>query len=44
MAVSCGWGYHDFYMTTPTLAYLNLSTTFRALFLPTPSIIYMTNI
>ncbi|MCM0591147.1 MAG: TIGR02117 family protein [Gloeotrichia echinulata IR180] len=39
--LSFGWGERDFYMTTPTLAYLNLSTTFRALFLPTPSIIYV---
>lgn len=39
--LSFGWGDRDFYMTTPSLADLNLSTTFRALFLPTPSVIHV---
>lgn len=36
--LSFGWGDRAFYMTTPTLAQLNLITTFNALFLPTPSV------
>ncbi|MCL1467005.1 TIGR02117 family protein [Argonema galeatum] len=36
--LSFGWGDRAFYLTTPTLADLNLMTTFNALFLPTPSV------
>ncbi|OUL32703.1 hypothetical protein BV372_18595 [Nostoc sp. T09] len=39
--LSFGWGDRDFYMSTPSVADLRLSTTFRALFLPTPSVIYV---
>lgn len=37
--LSFGWGDRAFYIQTPTLADLKLSTTFKALFLPTPSTI-----
>lgn len=37
--LSFGWGDRDFYMQTPTWADLDISITFRALFLPTPSVI-----
>ncbi|GAX41166.1 hypothetical protein NIES4075_21350 [Tolypothrix sp. NIES-4075] len=39
--LSFGWGDRDFYMSTPSLINLKLSTTFKALFLPTPSVIYV---
>ncbi|MBD2167705.1 TIGR02117 family protein [Calothrix membranacea FACHB-236] len=39
--LSFGWGDRDFYMSTATVADLRLSTTFKALFLPTPSAIYI---
>ncbi|MGF1960260.1 MAG: TIGR02117 family protein [Aulosira sp. DedVER01a] len=39
--LSFGWGERDFYMSTPSVADLRLSTTLRALFLPTPSVIYV---
>ncbi|MBD2605254.1 TIGR02117 family protein [Scytonema hofmannii FACHB-248] len=39
--LSFGWGDRDFYMSTPSLANLKLSTTFKALFLPTPSVLYV---
>ena len=39
--LSFGWGDRDFYLSTPTLADFKLSTTFRALFLPTPSVLYI---
>ncbi|BAY10794.1 TIGR02117 family protein [Calothrix sp. NIES-2098] len=39
--LSFGWGDRDFYMSTPSVADLRLSTTLRALFLPTPSVIYI---
>lgn len=32
-------GDRDFYLSTPTLADIKLSTTFKALFLPTPSVL-----
>jgi uncharacterized protein (TIGR02117 family) len=37
--LSFGWGDRDFYLSTPTLADFKLSTTFKALFLPTPSVL-----
>ncbi|MBW4480649.1 MAG: TIGR02117 family protein [Tolypothrix brevis GSE-NOS-MK-07-07A] len=39
--LSFGWGDRDFYMSTPSLANLKFSTTFKALFLPTPSVLYV---
>ncbi|NEU71567.1 TIGR02117 family protein [Hassallia byssoidea VB512170] len=39
--LSFGWGDRDFYMSTPSLKNLKLSTTFKALFLPTPSVMYV---
>ncbi|HEY9851780.1 MAG TPA: TIGR02117 family protein [Leptolyngbyaceae cyanobacterium] len=36
--LSFGWGDREFYMNTPSLADINLVTTFNALFLPTPSV------
>ena len=39
--LSFGWGDRAFYLTTPTLADLNLITTFKALFLPTPSAMHV---
>jgi len=39
--LSFGWGDRDFYMQTPTLQDLNLSITFRALFVPTHSVMYV---
>ncbi|BAY25977.1 hypothetical protein NIES2100_57870 [Calothrix sp. NIES-2100] len=39
--LSFGWGDRAFYMSTPSLGDLRLSTTFKALFLPTPSVIYV---
>ncbi|WP_026732652.1 TIGR02117 family protein [Fischerella sp. PCC 9605] len=39
--LSFGWGDRDFYMSTPSLADLKLSTTLKALFLPTPSVMHV---
>ncbi|MFB2972470.1 TIGR02117 family protein [Aerosakkonema sp. BLCC-F183] len=39
--LSFGWGDKAFYMSTPTLADLNIVTTFNALFLPTPSAMHV---
>ena len=39
--LSFGWGERDFYLTTPTLQDLRLSTTLRALLLPTESVLYV---
>ncbi len=39
--LSFGWGDRDFYMSTPTLKDLNFPITFKALFLPTPSVMYV---
>jgi uncharacterized protein (TIGR02117 family) len=39
--LSFGWGDKDFYMSSPSLSNLNLSITFKALFLPTSSVIYI---
>jgi uncharacterized protein (TIGR02117 family) len=41
--LSFGWGDKDFYMSTPSLSNLNLSIALalKALFLPTPSVIYI---
>jgi uncharacterized protein (TIGR02117 family) len=39
--LSFGWGDRAFYMSTPSLAELQLSTTFNALFLPTSSTMYV---
>ncbi|MBW4612277.1 MAG: TIGR02117 family protein [Desmonostoc vinosum HA7617-LM4] len=39
--LSFGWGDRDFYMSTPNVADFKLSTTFKALFLPTPSVMYV---
>jgi uncharacterized protein (TIGR02117 family) len=39
--LSFGWGDRAFYMSTPNLANLRFSTTFKALFLPTPSVMYV---
>ncbi|WP_242045435.1 MULTISPECIES: TIGR02117 family protein [unclassified Calothrix] len=39
--LSFGWGDRAFYMSTPSMADLQLSTTFKALFLPTPSVLYV---
>ena len=39
--LSFGWGDRNFYMSTPSLTDLQFSTTFAALFLPTPSVIYV---
>ena len=39
--LSFGWGDRDFYLSTPTLADFKLSTAFKALFLPTPSVLYL---
>lgn len=39
--LSFGWGDRAFYMSTPSLTDLKLSTTFKALFLPTPSVMYV---
>ncbi|MCP6760958.1 MAG: TIGR02117 family protein [Fischerella sp. CENA71] len=39
--LSFGWGDKDFYMLTPSLSDLKFSTTFKALFLPTPSVMYV---
>jgi uncharacterized protein (TIGR02117 family) len=39
--LSFGWGDRAFYLSTPTLADLKFSTTFNALFLPTPSVMYV---
>jgi uncharacterized protein (TIGR02117 family) len=36
--LSFGWGDRDFYMSTPSLTDINLSTTLKALFLPTSSV------
>ncbi len=40
--ISLGWGDRDFYLNTPEWSELDVSTTLRALFLPTPSIIQAT--
>ncbi|WP_017653004.1 DUF2459 domain-containing protein [Fortiea contorta] len=39
--LSFGWGDRDFYMLTPSLAEMKFSTTFKALFLPTPSVMHV---
>jgi uncharacterized protein (TIGR02117 family) len=39
--LSFGWGDRDFYLSTPTLADFKLDITFKALFLPTPSVVYV---
>ncbi|BAZ67281.1 MAG: DUF2459 domain-containing protein [Pelatocladus maniniholoensis HA4357-MV3] len=39
--LSFGWGDKDFYMLTPSLSDLNFSTTLKALFIPTPSVMYV---
>lgn len=39
--LSFGWGDRDFYMSTPSWKNLKLSTTFKALFLPTPSVMHV---
>ena len=39
--LSFGWGDREFYMSTPSLVDLKLSTTFTALFLATPSVVYV---
>jgi uncharacterized protein (TIGR02117 family) len=39
--LSFGWGDRDFYMSTPSVADIKLSTTIKALFLPTPSVMYV---
>lgn len=37
--LSFGWGDREFYMNTPSLADMDILTTFNALFLPTPSVL-----
>ena len=39
--ISIGWGDRDFYMNTPKLQDLELSTTFRALFWPTETVLLL---
>ncbi|MGL5804576.1 MAG: TIGR02117 family protein [Xenococcaceae cyanobacterium] len=39
--LSFGWGDRDFMINVPTLADLDLVLTFKALFLPTPSVVYV---
>ncbi|NJL65378.1 MAG: TIGR02117 family protein [Methylacidiphilales bacterium] len=39
--LSFGWGDRDFYLSTPNLVDFRLTTTFKALFLPTPSVMYI---
>lgn len=39
--LSFGWGERDFYLSTPSLADLKFSTTFKALFLTNSSVIYV---
>ncbi len=39
--LSFGWGDRDFYMSTPSVADWRFSTTFAALFISTPSVIYV---
>jgi uncharacterized protein (TIGR02117 family) len=39
--LSFGWGDRDFYMQTPTLQNLDLLITFKALFVPTHSVMYV---
>lgn len=39
--LSFGWGERDFYMSVTSLSDLNFSTTFKTLFLPTPSVMYV---
>ena len=39
--LSFGWGDRDFYMSTPSLSDLQFSTAFTALFISTPSVIYV---
>lgn len=39
--LSFGWGDRDFYMQTPTWEDIKLDLTFKALFLPTPSVMYV---
>lgn len=39
--LSFGWGDRDFYMQTPTWQDFNIVTALRALFLPTPSVMYV---
>jgi len=39
--LSFGWGERDFYMSTPSLTDLKLSTTLKAIFLTNPSVLYV---
>ncbi len=39
--LSFGWGDKDFYMLTPSLSDLKFSTTLKALFIPTSSVMYV---
>ena len=39
--LSFGWGERDFYMSVVTLSDLNFSTTFKTVFVPTPSVMYI---
>jgi uncharacterized protein (TIGR02117 family) len=39
--LSFGWGDQDFYMSVATLSDLNFSTTFKAVFVPTDSVMYV---
>ncbi len=39
--LSFGWGDRDFYLSTPNLVDFQLTTTFKALFLPTPAVMYV---
>ena len=39
--LSFGWGDRDFYMSVTSLSDLKFSTTFKTLFLPTPSVMYV---
>ena len=39
--LSFGWGDKNFYMSVVSLSDLNFSTTFKAVFLPTPSVMYV---
>ena len=39
--LSFGWGDKDFYMSVSDFSDLNFSTTFKAVFLPTPSVMYV---
>ncbi|MEM7553582.1 MAG: DUF2459 domain-containing protein [Cyanobacteria bacterium P01_A01_bin.84] len=39
--LSFGWGDKDFYMSVTSLSDFSFSTTFKAVFLPTPSVMYV---